>query len=106
MAMHADCGYLGSKPYAASGNYINRMSDFCGRCRYDVRRKAGPDACPLNYLYWNFLLKNRPKLGRNPRLAQPYRTLDRLGAERVAAVRRDSARFLDSLAAAPADAAA
>jgi deoxyribodipyrimidine photolyase-related protein len=73
-----------------------------------LRREAqgGARRLPLNYLYWNFLLENRPRLGRNPRLAQPYRTLDRLGPERLAAVRRDSARFLDSLAAAPAGAAA
>ena len=97
MVMHADGGYLGSKPYAASGNYINRMSDFCGSCRYDVTQKTGPDACPFNYLYWNFMIENRELLGRNPRLAQPYRTLDRLAPERVAAIRHDSARFLDGL---------
>jgi deoxyribodipyrimidine photolyase-related protein len=101
MVMHADGGYLGSKPYAAGGNYINRMSDFCGHCRYDVKAKAGPDACPLNYLYWNFMLENRAKLGRNPRLAQAFRTLDRLGPERQAEIRADSRRFLDSLATAP-----
>jgi deoxyribodipyrimidine photolyase-related protein len=105
MVLHADGGYLGSKPYAASGNYINRMSDFCGQCRYDVRRKTGELACPFNYLYWNFLIEKREHLGRNPRLVQPYRTLDRLGPERAAAIRRDSARFLDSLSQAPADAA-
>ena len=84
---YADGGYLGSKPYAASGNYINRMSDFCRRCRYDVARRNGPKACPLNYLYWNFLLENRARLERNPRLAQPYRTLDRLPPEGVRPVR-------------------
>jgi deoxyribodipyrimidine photolyase-related protein len=98
MVMHADGGYLGSKPYAASGNYIDRMSDFCRSCRYDVKRKNGPDACPFNYLYWNFMLENRPHLARNPRLAQPYRTLDRLAPERVAAIRVDSERFLAGLA--------
>lgn len=97
MALHADGGYLGSKPYAASGNYIDKMSDFCRRCRYDVAKKNGEDACPLNYLYWNFLVENRAKLGRNPRLAQAYRTLDRLGPERLRAIREDSARFLASL---------
>ena len=99
MVMHADGGYLGSKAYAASGNYINRMSDYCRSCRYDVARKTGPDACPLNYLYWNFMIEHRERLGRNPRLAQPYRTLDRLTPERVSAIRSDSARFLDGLRA-------
>jgi deoxyribodipyrimidine photolyase-related protein len=97
MAMHADGGCLGSKPYAASGNYINKMSDFCRHCRYDVARKNGEDACPLNYLYWHFLTGNRSRLGRNPRLAQAYRTLDRLPADRHEAIRRDSERFLASL---------
>ncbi len=98
MVMHADGGYLASKPYAAGGNYINRMSDFCRHCRYDVKAKEGPDACPFNYLYWNFMLEHRAELGRNPRLAQPYRTLDRLGPERQAAIRADSQRFLAGLA--------
>jgi deoxyribodipyrimidine photolyase-related protein len=94
MVMHADGGYLGSKPYAASGNYINKMSDFCRHCRYDVTRKDGPDACPLNYLYWNFLIENRRKLARNPRLSQAYRTLDRLPPARIEAIANDSRSFL------------
>ncbi len=97
MVMHADGGYLGSKPYAASGAYINRMSDYCAGCRYDVAKKNGPDACPLNYLYWNFLAENEVKLRRNPRLAQMYVTLDRLGDERRRAIRDDARRFLDAL---------
>jgi deoxyribodipyrimidine photolyase-related protein len=97
MAMHADGGYLGSKPYAAGGNYINRMSDLCRSCRYDVARKNGPKACPLNYLYWNFLLEKRAQLGRNPHLTEPYRTLDRLRARHMEAIRENSARFLASL---------
>ena len=83
------------------GAYINRMSDYCRGCRYDVKAKTGPSACPFNYLYWNFLLENRAKLGRNPRLAQVYRTLDRLGPERQAAIRADSRQFLASPAMAP-----
>jgi deoxyribodipyrimidine photolyase-related protein len=97
MVMHADGGYLGSKPYAASGAYIDRMSDFCRSCRYDVRQKNGADACPFNYLYWSFLIENRDSLGRNPRLGQIYRTLDRLDGARVAAIKADSARFLAGL---------
>lgn len=101
MVMHADGGYLGSKPYAASGNYINKMSDFCRHCRYDVAAKSGPRACPFNYLYWHFLIENRDRLARNPRLAQTYRALDRLPAARLEAVMADSARFLASLDADP-----
>jgi deoxyribodipyrimidine photolyase-related protein len=97
VALHADGGLAGSKPYVASGAYIDRMSDFCRTCRYDVRKRNGPKACPLNYLYWNFLIEHRGRLGRNPRLAQAYRTLDRLPRVRVEAIRGDSARFLASL---------
>ena len=97
MALHADGGYLGSKPYAASGAYIGRMSDFCRHCRYSVAEKSGPDACPFNYLYWHFLVRNRAALGRNPRLAQAYRTLDKLPEGRIAAIMRDAAGFLDGL---------
>lgn len=81
MSQFADGGLLGSKPYAASGNYINKMSDYCGGCRYDVKDRTGPDACPFNSLYWDFLARNRERLGSNPRLAQAYRGWDRMSAE-------------------------
>lgn len=97
MAMHADGGYLGSKPYAASGNYINKMSDFCGNCRFNVKDKLGPDACPFNYLYWNFLIENRQRLDGNPRLNRPFATLDRMDGDRIAAIRKESNKFLASL---------
>ena len=85
MSQFADGGLLGSKPYAASGNYINKMSDYCGGCRYNVKDRTGPDACPFNPLYWDFLVRNRKSLGRNPRLAQAYRNWDRMPAETRAA---------------------
>ena len=97
MAMFADGGVLASKPYAASGAYIDRMSDYCRHCVYDVRRKTGPKACPFNYLYWNFLIENRARLEGNPRLSMIYRTLDRMSADRVAAIGRDAARFLERI---------
>ena len=62
MILFADGGYLASKPYAASGAYINKMSDYCKHCRYDVSKKTGEDACPFNYLYWNFMIENSEKL--------------------------------------------
>ncbi|MDP4021056.1 cryptochrome/photolyase family protein [Methylobacterium sp. NEAU 140] len=101
MVLWADGGVMGSKPYAASGAYIDRMSDYCGACAYDVRAKSGPRACPFNYLYWNFLLEHAARLADNPRLTMPYRTLDGFGPERRAEIRRDAARFLASLSAAP-----
>ena len=82
MALFADGGIMGTKPYAASGAYINRMSDYCGGCRYDVKAKSGPEACPFNRLYWGFLERNRGRLRDNRRLAMPYNTLDKQGEER------------------------
>ena len=97
MAIFADGGRMASKPYAASGAYIDRMSDFCRHCRYDVRQKAGADACPFNYLYWNFMIEQRARIGTNPRLQPVFRTLDRMSPARIAAIRADAARFLASL---------
>ncbi|GJD99567.1 cryptochrome/photolyase family protein [Methylobacterium isbiliense] len=101
MALWADGGILGSKPYAASGAYIDRMSDYCRGCAYDVRLKEGPAACPFNALYWSFLIHHADRLRPNPRLAMPYRTLDRMSAERRRAIVRDAARFLDGLSERP-----
>jgi deoxyribodipyrimidine photolyase-related protein len=97
MALFADDGLLGTKPYAAGGNYINKMSDFCDTCRFNVRKKSGADACPFNYLYWNFLIENEEELRGNPRLAPVFRTLGRMSDERVKEIRDDAARFLESL---------
>ena len=77
MVMHADGGYLGSKPYCASGQYIKRMSDYCRGCAYKVTESTGEQACPFNALYWHFLMRHRDRLGGNQRLAMVYRNLDR-----------------------------
>ncbi|MDM7957076.1 cryptochrome/photolyase family protein [Blastomonas sp.] len=97
MSQFADGGLLASKPYASSGNYINTMSDYCGHCRYDVKAKTGPKACPFNLLYWDFLDRNEAVLGKNQRLAMPYRNWSKRNAEDKAAIRKDAARFLDTL---------
>lgn len=78
MSQFGDGGILGSKPYAASGNYINKMSDYCKNCRFDVKQKIGEDACPFNALYWDFLIRNEDKLKGNPRLGQVYRTWNKM----------------------------
>ncbi len=97
MALFADGGLLGSKPYAAGGAYINRMSNYCGTCRYDVRKRVGDDACPFNALYWDFIARNERRLARNPRMAMPYRNWQRMKEEDRAATRKQAARFLESL---------
>jgi deoxyribodipyrimidine photolyase-related protein len=97
MVMHADGGLLGSKPYAASGAYINRMSDYCGNCTYDPAIKLGPKACPFNYLYWNFLIGNEAKLAKNPRMAMPYRTLATMETAQRKAIVAQAETFLSAL---------
>jgi deoxyribodipyrimidine photolyase-related protein len=94
MSQFSDGGILASKPYVASGAYINRMSDYCSGCRYDVRSRTGDEACPFNVLYWDFLARHRGKLARNPRMAQMYRTMDRFSAEEVNRVRARAAELL------------
>jgi deoxyribodipyrimidine photolyase-related protein len=101
MILFADGGLLGSKPYASSGAYIDRMSDYCGACRYDVKQRVGPDACPFNALYWDFLARNRGKLGDNQRLAMPYRNWDRMDAAMQKALQAQAAGFLAKLDAEP-----
>jgi deoxyribodipyrimidine photolyase-related protein len=97
MSQFGDGGLLASKPYAASGNYISKMSDYCGSCRFDVKQRTGPEACPFNALYWDFLDRNRAKLGRNPRLGQVYATWDKMSSDNQMAVRVSAAAFLKSL---------
>ena len=65
MALHADGGVMGSKPYAASGAYINRMSDYCRGCHYDVRDATGERGCPFNALYWDFIARHRDRFAQN-----------------------------------------
>jgi deoxyribodipyrimidine photolyase-related protein len=78
MSQHADGGLMATKPYAAGGAYINRMSDYCGQCPYDPRRRVGEDACPYTAGYWAFLHRNRERLAPNRRMGQAVRGLDRL----------------------------
>ena len=97
MSQFADGGLLASKPYASSGNYINSMSDYCSSCHFDVKAKTGPTACPFNLLYWDFLDRNQAVLGKNQRLAMPYRNWEKRAAKDKETIRADAARFLDSL---------
>ncbi|MDP9096906.1 MAG: cryptochrome/photolyase family protein [Pseudomonadota bacterium] len=94
MALHADGGLMGSKPYAASGAYINRMSDYCRGCAYDVKDAVGERACPFNALYWDFMARHQDRFGGNPRMAMPVRTLAKMAPERVSALRTRAADFL------------
>ena len=87
MGLFADGGRLASKPYAASGNYINRMSTYCKGCRFNVKQRSGADACPFNSLYWDFLARHREQLSANPRMGLMMKQLDKLPAQELAAIR-------------------
>lgn len=97
MSQFADGGLLGSKPYASGGAYINRMSNYCQSCRYDVKQRVGSDACPFNALYWDFIARNEQALARNPRMAMPYRNWAKMKDADRAALRDRAAQLLDSL---------
>ncbi len=102
MSQFGDGGFLATKPYAASGSYINRMSDYCAGCRYDPERRTGDNACPFNALYWDFLDRNREKLEGNSRLRNQYRTWDRFANGTKEETRAQARAFLDRLDAEPA----
>ncbi|GAB7189352.1 cryptochrome/photolyase family protein [Kineococcus sp. NUM-3379] len=78
ISQHADGGTTATKPYTTGGAYIDRMSDFCGGCRYDPSVRVGPDACPYTAGYWAFLHRHRERLAENPRTRQAVRGLERL----------------------------
>tara|TARA_B100001540_G_scaffold231755_1_gene205962 strand:+ start:1333 stop:2853 length:1521 start_codon:yes stop_codon:yes gene_type:complete len=94
MTLYADGGILGSKPYAASGNYINKMSNYCRDCKYNVKEKEGKDACPFNYLYWNFFLENQNKLQKNPRLWTVFSNIKKMSSAKKKQIQNDSKKFL------------
>lgn len=97
MALYADGGVMASKPYAGSGKYIDRMSDYCADCQYNPRKNTGPDACPFNALYWHFLDRHSDKLGNNPRLGMPYRNWARMKDNDKRALIAQAETFLSKL---------
>ncbi len=86
MSQFADLGSFTSKPYAASGKYIHRMSDYCDRCRFNPKQTVGPVACPLNSLYWDFLNRHQERLGANPRMALLMRSWARRNSDTKAEI--------------------
>ena len=93
MALFADGGLMGSKPYCASGKYIDRMSDYCKGCRYSVKEAETDNACPMNYLYWDFLATHRDKFASNPRMAMVLKNLDRMDPEKLARIQGQAKSF-------------
>ena len=98
MATWGDGGVMASKPYVASGAYVNRMSNYCRNCRYDVKQRSGDDACPLNFLYWDFMARHRDRFTAHPRMSMMIRNLERIPEPELVQIRRQSAAFRDGLA--------
>jgi deoxyribodipyrimidine photolyase-related protein len=95
MGLFADGGVLASKPYAASANYVNRMSDYCKGCRYHPKQRTGPDACPFNFFYWDFLDRHRDSLQSQGRMSFILKNLDKMAPEELAEIRDRAQTFLD-----------
>ncbi len=96
MALHADGGLLGSKPYAASGNYINKMSNYCKSCSFNVKQRIGKEACPFNALYWDFIARHYDRFRKNPRMAQTCHTYAKFSNADRSAIAAQAKGFLDS----------
>ena len=97
MSQFADGGVVGSKPYVSSGNYINKMSDYCSACDYAVTKKTGDGACPFNLLYWHFLDRHRDRFENNPRMGRIYSTWDRMDEGRRETVLAEARAFLQRM---------
>ena len=95
MSQYGDGGIVGSKPYCASGNYINKMSNYCKGCRYDHKRATGDGACPFTTLYWDFLDRHRQRFSKNPRMIFQVKNLDRKrdNEQEMAAIRDRASRL-------------
>lgn len=97
MILFADGGLLGTKPYAASGTYINKMSNYCANCKYSPTVKLGKKACPFNYLYWDFMIRNKDRLKNNHRMRLTYSTLDKMSKPKVKEIEQNASNFFENM---------
>jgi deoxyribodipyrimidine photolyase-related protein len=97
MSQHGDGGIMASKPYIASGKYIQRMSNYCAGCRYDPAKSTGADACPFTTLYWDFLMRHEPRLKMNQRMSMQVRNVARLSADEKDAIQTQAESIRQSL---------
>jgi deoxyribodipyrimidine photolyase-related protein len=97
MSQFADGGLIGSKPYVASANYINKMSNYCKGCVYDKDKRHGENACPFNSLYWNFYIQHEDKLKKNPRIGMMYRLIEKMEKSEIEAILKQADIYLSNL---------
>ncbi len=99
MSQYADGGIMATKPYCASGNYIQRMGNYCKSCRYDPSQRLGEEACPFTALYWAFLMRHKERLSDNPRMGLQLYNLKRISSDEQEALRRQADQLRDDFAA-------
>ena len=97
MSQHGDGGIMASKPYIASGKYIQRMSNYCTGCRFDPAKSTGPEACPFTTLYWDFLMRHETRLKMNQRMSMQVRNVTRLTETEKAAISEQAESIRHSL---------
>lgn len=97
MSQFADGGIVATKPYVSSGNYINKMSNYCKNCKYDVKKTLGDNACPFNALYWNFLLEKKDLLKNNNRMSMMYKLLEKKSPTEINSISKQASNFLKSI---------
>ena len=96
MSLYADGGFIATKPYASTSAYIRKMSNYCSGCRFDPDQKTGPQACPFNYLYWNFIDQHADRLALNPRMQAVVNGWLKRSEENKAAVRKSASKFFET----------
>lgn len=99
MSQYGDGGLMATKPYAASAAYVNRMSNYCGACRYDPKKRLGDGACPWNALYWDFVARHADRWRGNNRMLPILRNWERFDPDEQAAIRAAAAAFRAGLPA-------
>ena len=96
MSQFADGGKIATKPYVSSGSYINKMSNYCGDCKYNVKEKTSDEACPFNSLYWNFLDDKREQLESNFRMKMMYSLLNKMKPEAIHAMKVKAQNIIEN----------
>ena len=97
MSQFADGGIIGSKPYVASANYINKMSDYCKGCHYEKDKRYGDRACPFNSLYWNFYLTKEKHLKKNQRVSMMYRLLEKMEPTEIEKIKQQAETYIEEI---------
>lgn len=93
MGQFGDGGYMASKPYVASGQYIQRMSNYCQSCGFDPKLRVGEKACPFTTLYWDFLIRHQRRLESNPRMGMQLKNLAGIPSELQAEIQTQAQRL-------------